>query len=114
MAKRAKEAKEKPYEMPAELCLKYVRFTTLGESKSGKTKIWLVQNAKSGCPLGHIQWRGGWRAYVFHPANDTIFDTKCLSEIAAMLAAATLAKKLKAGTSSATTQWIETNADHDT
>ena len=31
--------------------------------------------------LGHIKFYGSWRKFVFHPACDTLFDSKCLTEI---------------------------------
>ena len=32
--------------------------------------------------LGTVSWFGRWRAYAFFPADSTVFEPKCLGEIA--------------------------------
>lgn len=36
---------------------------------------------KQGEILGTIQWRSGWRTYVFTPLGNIDFDSKCLKDI---------------------------------
>lgn len=35
--------------------------------------------------LGYIKFRGQWRSYVFFPCAQTLYDPKCLLEIAEFL-----------------------------
>jgi len=46
------------------------------------TKLWYVYSTTSpgGIPLGIIQYRPGWRKYVFAP-GESIFDAGCLTDI---------------------------------
>ncbi len=59
----------------------YLIFEEVGRSDSGKTKIIDVKN-NDDVYLGSIKWKPGWRSYVFLPYEYTIFDRKCLAEIA--------------------------------
>ena len=60
----------------------YVKFEESGSSTSGRTKIWLVKNAKSDFEIGRIRWMSSWRKYTFEPANNCVFDANCLRDIA--------------------------------
>lgn len=59
---------------------KYLKFSE-HTSASGKTAVIIVSSAANDAPLGVINWYSSWRRYVFHPANDTLFDNECLKEI---------------------------------
>lgn len=59
---------------------KYLKFNEVGNSPSGKTKIFEVCKT-DGFPLGRIQWHGAWRKYVFEPEAETIFDEECLADV---------------------------------
>ncbi len=50
------------------------------EYSAGKTKRFCINNL-SGETIGVIKWHAPWRKYCFHTYPNTIFDTKCLSEI---------------------------------
>lgn len=57
----------------------YLNFTIV--SNSGKTLLVGVGN-NSGVKLGYIKWFPPWRKYAYHPITATIFDSKCLKQIA--------------------------------
>jgi hypothetical protein len=54
-------------------------YIIIGESPSGKTLIIRVEC--NGLMLGIIKWYSNWRRYVFYPDRNTLFDSKCLSNI---------------------------------
>jgi hypothetical protein len=64
--------------------MKYLEFISDGESKSGKTKVWIVQN-KRGQPLGRVCWAGNFRGYAYAPTHQAIYDFNCLNHIAEFL-----------------------------
>jgi hypothetical protein len=35
--------------------------------------------------LGMVKWHGAWRCYSFFPESDTLYERKCLMEIAQFL-----------------------------
>lgn len=49
-----------------------------------RTKVWYIYSAvqpgPQPHPLGVIQFRPGWRKYIFWP-GDAVFDVNCLAEI---------------------------------
>ncbi len=61
--------------------MKWITIDYHGESASGKTSIWYVNN-KDGTPLGYIMWHGPWRKYCFAPRDKTIYEQDCLRDIA--------------------------------
>ena len=63
----------------------YIRFVELPPLPSGKTKKWRVEAVDGDVPLGVVSWFGRWRCYSFSPARDTIFERKCLRDIANFL-----------------------------
>ena len=73
----------------------YLVFDDVGASPSGKTRRIVVKNT-SGELLGGIEWRAGWRRYVFfpHPAR-LVLDAACLRELAEEIDAMMAAHKSK-------------------
>lgn len=63
---------------------KHLEFDFIGASPSGKTKIWAVNNLSNGT-IGEIRWAGNFRKYALYPYNMTLFDSKCLRDIADFL-----------------------------
>lgn len=63
-----------------------LKFTGPGEPalrRMGRvTGAWHVHSLVDGSRLGYVDWRNGWRRYVFNPAMGTIYDAGCLREIA--------------------------------
>lgn len=47
----------------------------------GKTQRWNVENL-GGIVLGNVHWWGAWRQYAFFANDGTLFEPKCLREIA--------------------------------
>lgn len=60
---------------------KYIRIKLLGETKSGLTNIWAVENVRTQERCGLIRWHGAFRKYCFFPTNDFLFDASCLQAI---------------------------------
>jgi len=52
---------------------------------TGKTYIISVINIHDGVCVGQIKWFGRWRKYCFFPNKDTVFDSKCLSDISGFM-----------------------------
>jgi hypothetical protein len=46
-----------------------------------KTKVWRV-DSKDGVELGYIEWYSRWRCYTFTPLADTVYEKRCLRDIA--------------------------------
>jgi len=65
---------------------KYITITTSPrQPASGKSKIWVVTNIKSGDRLGEIKWYGAWHQYCFYPDAGCIFNTGCMEHIIAFI-----------------------------
>ena len=64
---------------------KWIRIEEVGESKSGKTKIYDVIEKGYGTSLGSIKCRPNWRKYAFYPINDSWYEEECLRNIAEFL-----------------------------
>lgn len=60
----------------------YVDVRGAGKSPSGKTLRFTVHAKRDGAQLGIIQWRSGWRCYVFEPCYPTAFEQVCMRELA--------------------------------
>ena len=58
---------------------KYLNITMSGST--GKTYRYEVRSKAGDYLLGTIKWFGRWRAYVFYPSYETVFDAKCLTDI---------------------------------
>ena len=66
----------------------FLRVVHLTQSISGATDIYQVFSKKdSSCHflLGFIKWYGPWRKYAFFPEPKTLFDNKCLTDLAGVL-----------------------------
>lgn len=59
----------------------YVDIIYDGPSASGKSKLFTVVTA-DGTPLGTVKWYGAWRCYAFFPKADTLYEKRCLRDIA--------------------------------
>lgn len=60
----------------------YIRFIEIGpKTPKHKTSRWEVMSVTDNSFLGLVQWRSGWRRYVFMPAVTTVFDAACLKEV---------------------------------
>ena len=70
---------------------KWTTATSVGYSASGKTDLWEIRSVASNEILGVIRWWGGWRQYVFHPADHTIWNPDCLDEVSTFARARTKA-----------------------
>lgn len=61
----------------------YVWFDQIGKSKpDAKTQRWVVRALRDQTALGMVRWYPGWRCYAFYPCPETIFEKKCLRDIA--------------------------------
>lgn len=60
----------------------WIEFKSVGRSPSGKTEIWDVVAKVDGVSLGQIRWHGAWRKYAFFPAEKTLYESKCLRDLA--------------------------------
>ena len=60
----------------------YITFEFDGFSESGKTSVWQVWSKEGGNHLGDVRWFGRWRCYAFFPNHSTVFERKCLRDIA--------------------------------
>lgn len=64
---------------------KWINFTEQSLSKDAKTKTWLVTAKEDAADvLGSVEWRTGWRKYVFFPTH-ACFEEDCLRDIANFL-----------------------------
>lgn len=60
----------------------YIRFVERPR-KGLKTKQWeIVTRGQVSTILGCVKWFARWRAYAFFPVNQTVYEQKCLREIA--------------------------------
>jgi len=82
--------------------LTHICMTQSGDT--GKTLTWDVRTksespkdprGEGGRYLGHIQWFGRWRGYAFFPELQTIYEQKCLREIADFIEGQTKAHRAK-------------------
>ena len=61
---------------------KWVRFPVVGPSASGRTTMWSVETVEGGVVLGYVKWYGPWRCYAFYPEAATLYERRCLRDIA--------------------------------
>jgi hypothetical protein len=59
----------------------YMNFRKTEKPRGKVTETWEVTSTASGCLLGCVLWRTGWRRYVFEPEVNTVFDAVCLREL---------------------------------
>ena len=55
------------------------------KSKTEKTAIYSVLSKEGDFLLGEIKWFSRWRKYAFFPTKDTVYESKCLTDIAVFL-----------------------------
>lgn len=60
----------------------FINIVEIARPLNIKTQRWEVRAKKDAAILGRIQWRSGWRCYVFEPSFPTVFEEVCLREIA--------------------------------
>ena len=62
---------------------KYLQFHDEGWIYPGaKTRKYAVYNLVTKSLLGFIKWKPGWRQYAFYPNSETIFDQRCMLDLA--------------------------------
>ena len=54
-----------------------------------KTRKWFVISRENGATLGFIAWHPPWRRYVFAPEPETVFEERCLRDLADVIEAFT-------------------------
>lgn len=59
----------------------YIAFVLAGASDSGKTQLWEV-TTQDATILGVVSWFGRWRCYAFWPHQKTVYERRCLRDIA--------------------------------
>ena len=60
---------------------KWIRFVEGRPERGRKTKIWTVHSL-DGPVLGLVKFYGAWRQYAFFPEFPTLFEPRCLRDIA--------------------------------
>lgn len=60
----------------------WCKMVDMGESASGKTKIWRVEPKDGETFLGRVSWYAPWRKYAFSPWSGTLYEPDCLRQIA--------------------------------
>ena len=63
----------------------FITIKYIGDSPTGKTRIYDVISNEDGFVLGIIKWNPHWRKYWFLPSNDTGYEEKCMGDIANFL-----------------------------
>lgn len=58
---------------------KWIRFEL--KEKKPKTNVYVVIANDRDILLGEIRWYASWRKYTFMPEPNTVYETKCLSDI---------------------------------
>lgn len=65
---------------------KWLRFEIAGApNRTKKTKAWAVFEKNRLPPaarLGTIKWHAQWRGYAFFPADNCVFEHRCLRDLA--------------------------------
>lgn len=51
-----------------------------------KTSTWTVVSKDGSFVLGQISWFGRWRCFSFYPSPNTVFEERCLRDIATFCA----------------------------
>ena len=60
---------------------KYIHFDEV-DAGDRKTKVWECINNSWDDVLGEIKWYAPWRQYCYFPMDETIFNVRCLKDIA--------------------------------
>ncbi len=71
----------------------WIEICEIEQGARTKTRWWDIQSKSSRNLLGYVKWYSPWRKYVFSPISNTLFDEKCLREIAEHLELATAGHK---------------------
>lgn len=74
----------------------WIEFGPPLRSLSKKTFMWSVYAKDGGAWLGTIKWHGAWRCYAFFPEPKTLFESDCLTFIAAFARDKTREQKAEA------------------
>jgi hypothetical protein len=63
---------------------KWIQFVDRGVPSGKKTRIWSVHpiELSGASQLGEVRWFSPWRQYGFYPAANTVFERRCLRDIA--------------------------------
>jgi hypothetical protein len=64
--------------------MKNLNFTEVA-NPGNKTKRWLITSARTGEQLAYIEFRSGWRKYVWGMLPGVIFDVDCTIEVTEFL-----------------------------
>ena len=59
----------------------WIYFQGRARSKSGKTRIWRVEDAAERV-LGEVRWYAPWRRYCLYPKPGTVWEKNCLRTVA--------------------------------
>lgn len=62
--------------------MSWIRFVHHEVSPSGKTQIYNVVSSDGGHHLGQIKFFPRWRCYAFFPEESSVFEHRCLRDIA--------------------------------
>lgn len=63
------------------------------DGSTGKTSRWTVVNKDTGEYIGMVKWYGRWRGYAFFPKQETIYEQRCLRDIAEFIEQQNIAHK---------------------
>jgi hypothetical protein len=61
---------------------KYLLAVPLEAQPDRITKVWDIVTIADGYSLGVVKWYGSWRRYCFFPTQSTVFEERCLNDIA--------------------------------
>lgn len=64
--------------------MKNLKFTEVPNS-GNKTKRWLITSMRNGEQLAYIEFRSGWRKYIWGMLPGVICDVDCTIEVAEFL-----------------------------
>ena len=62
---------------------KYIKFVKFADT--GKTEKYYVTSKEEIFNLGEIKWFSRWRCYAFFPNENTVYEKKCMIDIAEFL-----------------------------
>lgn len=65
---------------------KFIEIFEAGHDEN-KRPYYVVNNKKSCCALGYIEWYGPWKQHVFNPSENAAFNNTCLRDIAGFMEA---------------------------
>ena len=65
---------------------KWIEFKRREDLERGRTtQVWVVTPKASDAVLGHVAWYGKFRSYSFYPEADTVYEPRCMNDIAAFI-----------------------------